>query len=126
MTVPWAVVRQMINRRGDAWEWTATVQQTAFDGSVSPVDLTSYGTFTAQARSSEDAATAVDIGIDVTNAASGVLVLSLSGAQTAGMVQPDTGGDLAYGFDVQATGGTLSPDTPMVGSLLIVKDYTHG
>lgn len=126
MADPRANLGSFTTVRGDAFELTVTVTQTASDGSVSPVDLTAYGSFTCQARSSQDALTAVDVSIDVSNAVSGVLVLSLTGSQTAGMSQPDSDGSIVYGFDVQADGSALSPDTPLEGSIVIVRDFTHG
>lgn len=106
---PWTVVR------GDAFTQTVTITAAG-----SPVNLTSYGTaWTAQARRDPDDTTAIPFTIDATNAATGVLVFTLSAATTASM------NNAVYYFDVQATGGTVSPQTPFRGTLLMFKDFTQ-
>lgn len=103
--------------RGDAWQ--LPINDTQSDG-VTPVDLTTIGTaFTSQARISPDAKTAIDITVDASRAAQGILLLSLDGTQTTAMNRS------TYVFDVQATGGPLSPLTLYKGSLEVTKDVTH-
>jgi hypothetical protein len=104
-------------RRGDAYQLPITDVQA--DG-VSPTNLTAYGSaWTAKLRTSFDATTAIDFTVDASNAATGHLVLSLTGAVTGAMLAKD------YVFDVQVTGGTQSPLTLYAGVLSIVKDVTH-
>lgn len=106
--------------RGDNFKWTVTITKTNVDGSTSPVDLTTYGTsWSGQLRGNPDYTTFVDWTIDATNASTGVLVLSLSSATTTTMLLP------VYYYDLQVTGGTVSPQTPFRGTLYVVKDVTH-
>jgi hypothetical protein len=103
--------------RGDAWLLPIVDD----DGGSPPVptNLTAYGSsWTCQARSSEDTDPPVTITVDASNAATGRLNLSMTGTITAGM-----SGE--YKFDVQVTGGTLSPLTMFRGRLRVTKDVTH-
>lgn len=106
---------------GEPLTWTVTIK----DGSGSPVDLTAYGTtWAADLRQSYSMQPAVVFAIDASGAASGVLVLSLTGTQTAAMAT-STGDHTMWFFDIQVTGGTVSPQFPFQGSLNIWKVYTH-
>lgn len=107
---PWTVVR------GDAFTQPVTINDT----SGNPVNLTSYGSsFASQLRGGPDYTTSVPFTVDATNAATGQLVMSLTAEQTASMNLP------VYYFDIQVTGGTVSPQTPAQGVLIVFKDYTQ-
>jgi hypothetical protein len=119
--------------RGAAHTYTVTVRKTNSDGSTSPVDLTTYGTtWSGQLRGEPGYAAGTAWHIDASSAATGVLVLSLTGAETAAMPSHATGrstdDDLAdtFGYDLEVTGGTVSPQIPFKGVLRLWKAYTHG
>lgn len=81
---------------GDGWSRTLTISQGG-----TPVDLTAgWSGWKAQWRPTAAARTAIDITIDTTDAASGVLRLSLTGAQTGSM-----GGDGVWDLQATPTGG---------------------
>lgn len=106
--------------RGDAFTWSVTITRDNGDGTTSPVDLTTYGTtWTGDLRGNPDYTTFVPWVIDASLASTGVLKLSLDGATTAAMPLG------VYGYDLQVTGGTVSPQTPFKGTLYVVKDDTH-
>lgn len=81
---------------GDGWSRTLTISQ-----SGTPVDLTDgWSGWKAQWRPTAGAQTVLDIDVDVTDAATGVLVLSLTGDQTGSM-----GGDGVWDLEATPTGG---------------------
>lgn len=105
--------------RGDPFVWQLTLQQA--NGSAQ--DLTPFGTtWAASLRTSIDAQTSVDFAVDVSALTSGIVKLSLTAVQTASMHR----GKAAYGFDVQASGGSISPFTVWRGSVNVDGEYTHG
>lgn len=87
----------------------------------SEFDMTILGsTWTCQARTAEDASTAINIAVDDTDAATGTLVLTLSAAQTAAMLSDH------YLFDVQVVDGAgriLTAYGP--GRIIVTKDVTR-
>jgi hypothetical protein len=104
--------------RGDAW--SKTLRFWADEVGGTPIDLTAFGTsFTAQVRYSATTASFTPFTVDDTDAATGVLVLSLTGDQTGALMNS------TYHFDVQATGGALSPRTIITGTLSVTKDVTQ-
>lgn len=95
--------------RGDD-EGRNKVTITLTDSDDAPVDLTAFGdTWTSQARTSARAADAIDLTVDVSEAADGVLEVRLPVADSA-----DLPGRLV--FDVQVTGGAISPLTVFAGT----------
>jgi hypothetical protein len=91
-----------------------------------PINLTAYGTsWAAMLRQSLSDGSPKSFAIDATNAASGVLILSLTGTQTAAM-NTDSDGTTNYNFDLQATGGAVTPQTPYKGRITIYGVNTHG
>jgi hypothetical protein len=90
------------------------------------MNLTAFGSaWTAMLRQSYSSVDVQSFAVDTTNAATGVLVLTLTAVQTAGMATAP--GDLTtWHFDLQATGGTVSPQTPFKGMVQVWRDYTHG
>lgn len=99
-----------------------TVNVTA-DGA--PVDLTTYGTaWGADLRQNSLQTPAVVFAVDSTNAATGTLVLSLTGAQTATLTI-SSGDSTQWLFDLQATGGAVSPQTPFRGQVTAWRPFTH-
>jgi hypothetical protein len=105
---PWTVVR------GDAFKQTVTITSGG-----SPVNLTTYGTtWAATARRQVDDSTTVPFTVDSTSASTGVLTFSLTASATAAL------NNSVYYFDVQVTGGTVTPQTPFRGTLIVFKDYT--
>lgn len=110
--------------RGDPLTITVTVK----DSAGNPVNLTTYGsTFASQIRTSIDAATVTaTFTVDATNAATGVLKLSLTGTQTAALKRTtDKGGNTSYGFDVQATDASGNNTTLVYGYLSVDGEWTH-
>ena len=102
--------------RGDGWRIPIT--DVATDGT--PTDLTGFGSgWSAQMRETADASTSVAFTVDATAAASGQLVLSLAGYATAALTRS------RYVFDVQATGGTITPLTVYRGAILVERDVTR-
>lgn len=111
---PWSVVR------GDAFTNTVTFRKTASDGTITTLDLTTFGTtWRAQLRGGPDYTTFVPFTINQTNAATGVLVFTLTSAQTASLALP------SYQFDLEVSGGSVSPQTPFRGTLTVYKDDTQ-
>ena len=107
--------------RGDALRFGVSMQA---GNPLADVDLFLFGTaWTAQARastSSGDAAVitfAVDITTGVVSGKLLTIYLSLTGAQTAAIPF----GEL--GFDIEASGGALSPITPFTGRLVVTGEY---
>jgi hypothetical protein len=87
--------------------------------------VTAFGsTWSAMARQSYSSALAQSFAVDSTNAATGLLVLTLTAAQTTAMA---TAGDVTtWHFDIQASGGTITPRTPFKGTVEVRRTYTHG
>lgn len=103
--------------RGDAWRMPIT--DYAADGTT-PTNLTGYGSaWAAQMRQTPDSPTAVTITVDATAAATGQLVLTLAAATTAELTAS------LYVFDVQATGGAVSPITVYRGTVVVTRDVTR-
>lgn len=89
------------------------------------VDLTAYGSsWASDLRQSVDVTTPVVFTIDSTGAATGTLVFSLTGTQTAAMTT-SPGDHTDWTFDVQASGGAVTPQTPFRGEVTVSKPYTH-
>lgn len=112
-------------RQGDQFQLPILGELDA-DGAL--VNLASYGNvWTSQIRRQSVSDTFVPFTVDQTNIAGGVdsdpaavqLLLSLTGVQTSTLLAG------SYVFDVQVTGGALSPLTPYSGSLNVVQDVTR-
>lgn len=83
------------------------------------VDLTGYGdTWTAQARRAAGSTTAIDLDVDATGAATGDLIVSVPDDTSAAL--PST-----LVFDVEATGGAISPLTVFKGKFDTEADVTR-
>lgn len=109
--------------RGDPFQHTQVFLRLQDDGTTQYEDMSVWGTWSAQLRYAEDGVTAiafsVALGSPTDSDVPAVLTFSLTAAQTAAMAL-DT-----YLFDVQATGGDTSPDTPFSGRLNVTKDVTR-
>ncbi len=105
--------------RGDSFSMPVRVFSDAEQ--TTPVDLTLFGSvFTAQLRTTFRAAVEVPFDVDDTDAATGVLVLSLTPAQTGAL---DRG---SYGFDAQAANADATVVTTLIaGKLAVSGDYTR-
>jgi hypothetical protein len=107
---------------GDPLTWTVTINGPTGAG----IDLTAYGTaWGAKARTSYLMELPVVFTVDYSAAATGVLKLSLTGTQTAGMTT-DSNDSTNWQFDLQATGGAVTPQTPFKGRLTVQRVNTHG
>jgi hypothetical protein len=107
---------------GDPLTWIITINGPTGTG----IDLTVYGTaWGAKARTSYLMEPPVVFTVDYSAAATGVLKLSLTGTQTAGMTT-DSNDSTNWQFDLQATGGTVTPQTPFKGRLTVQRVNTHG
>lgn len=106
--------------RGDPYQLTLSMFQS--DGTT-PQDLTGFGSawsshMRAAIGSSVIAATWT---VDVTHLTDGYVVLSLTDVQTAALRKGQS-----YGFDVQATGGTMTPFTVwQARSVAVDGEWTH-
>jgi hypothetical protein len=91
------------------------------NGDSGPVDIT--GTVAAQVKPSYDGATAAAFAVDLTNAASGVIKLSMSGVDTASLVN----NGMAYTgvWDCQWTASGAQPKTLVCGSVKCYPDVTE-
>lgn len=101
----------------------ATLRITVTDPASVPLDLT--GAVTAQIRTTPDAATAkADFAADLSLHASGVVLLSLTGIQTAALLN-GTGAPFKGVYDVQwrPTGG--QPITLVQGEVTCELDVTR-
>jgi hypothetical protein len=85
-----------------------------------PLPLT--GVVTAQVRPSRTSATAVDFGVDMTEAATGIVRLSLTGDQTASLA---SGGTFKGSWDVQWHAPGAEPRTILQGAVSCVLDVTR-
>lgn len=96
---------------------------TVTDPDGAPVDLT--GTVTAQVRDARaDAAAVQTFAIDLTSHATGVVYISLTGAQTAGLlVSPATSFDGFYDVQWSPAGG--QPITLVQGEVTCTLDVTR-
>jgi hypothetical protein len=123
-------------KAGDGFDWRAAVKTAlvafivAVAGRValwrSGTNLTPYGTsWAAMLRQSLTDGSPQSFALDSSAAATGVLVLSLTGTQTAAM-NTDSKGVTVWRFDLQASGGTVTPQTPFKGSVSVYGVYTHG
>lgn len=111
--------------QGDAFRWVLTFQSTSAGGAPLPVDLTAFGsTWTSNLRISPSQVPPLSFTIDASGAATGVLVLSLTGAQT-GTMATDPAAGTVWQFDLQVAGGSLSPYTPYKGLFTVYKVITH-
>jgi hypothetical protein len=92
----------------------------------SPMDLTTFGTsWSAMLRQSYSSVDVQSFAIDATSASTGLLKLTLTAAQTTSMATAP--GDLTtWHFDLQASGGAVSPQTPFKGAVQVWRDFTHG
>lgn len=91
----------------------------------SPVNLTTIGsTWSAHVRQSPSTTPPVVPTIDASGASTGTLVLSLNGAVTGAMATDPTD-PTVWHFDLQATGGTVTPQTPFKGTVQAWKVFTH-
>ena len=92
------------------------------------VNLTTYGTtWTADLRTDPTSSTSVPFTVDASAASTGTLVLSLTGTQTSTMATSltCTPAPTSWQFDLQASGGTVSPQTPFQGMVIAYPPYTH-
>lgn len=112
--------------RGDAWEGIQLLPELDANGNV--VELSTYGdTWTAQIRYAADAANPISLTVDQSNYDGSVdssptavrISFTLDAATTAAMAND------GYAFDIQVTGGSLSPYTYARGRLRVSKDITH-
>jgi hypothetical protein len=102
--------------RGDDFEWEIPLNNA--DGS--PCDMSGFGpAWAASMRVNMDDDEHVDFVVDPAHLADGYITLSLDSTQTAAL----TFGK--YGFDVQASGGAVSPFTVFTGVLPVDGDYTR-
>lgn len=110
-------------RAGDRFQ-----RELIFHDGGRPLDLTPW-TFTAQVRVRRSADTAAaSFTITTTNAATGVLVVTLSPAQTRNLNLPVNGRDTeSYVWDFQATRTTNTDDvrTWFVGTVTVGLDVTR-
>jgi len=89
------------------------------DVNEDPVDLSLFGDeWEAQARSSYATNEAIDLDIDDTGAATGDLIVSIPDADSVALPR-------ALVFDVQATGGGISPFTVFRGAFSTDPDVTR-
>lgn len=100
---------------GDDWSRTFT-----FTSGGSPVNLVSlgYSGWVAQWRPTAASTVSQTITVDASNAATGVLVLSMSGAETEAMGGPGV-------WDLQATLGGDVTVTALAGSFTWTQDVTR-
>jgi hypothetical protein len=106
---------------GDGAALRITVRNT--ESPPAPLDLT--GAVTAQIRHARpDAAPLVDFTVDAAEAASGVVVLHLTGAQTAALVN-GTGEAFKGVYDVQWTPEGSEPVTLVQGAVTCTLDVTR-
>lgn len=104
--------------RGDA-AGRNKVAITLVDNDDDPVDLTVFGdAWTSQARRTASSVTAIDLDVDDSDAADGVLVVSVPDEDSAALR-----GSLV--FDVQVTGGTIDPLTLFAGKFSVDADVTR-
>jgi hypothetical protein len=101
-------------------DWSWQIQNNGPTGS--PIDMTAFGTvWTSMARTNLAAADAVTITVDASQAATGLIVLSLTHAATAALAVT------LLHFDVfaAASGGT-PVNAVYTGELQVDGAYTHG
>lgn len=104
--------------RGDA-AGRNKVTITLKDSQDALVDLTVFGdTWTAQAREFIESTEAIELTVDDTNAADGVLEVSIPDDDSAAL-------PWALVFDVQATGGTVDPITVFKGAFATDGEVTR-
>jgi len=101
--------------RGDDYTMSLTFYSDA--AKTSPMNL-SGSTFAAQLRTSPDDTAHVDFSIDTTNAATGVLLLSLTHTQTAALGR-------LYAWDLQQTDGSGKVTTLIAGNAAVALDVTR-
>lgn len=101
---------------GDALSWTVQVNNP--DGTAT--DLTTIGSaWTSGLRqSASPPSPEIAFAVDASSAATGKLVLSLTGTVTATMCPSAVG---RWYFDLHVTGGAVSPQTPFRGALVVYK-----
>lgn len=105
---------------GDPLSITLTVLS-----SGSPVNLTTIGSsWASKLRQSVSQTPSISFTVDATNAATGVLVLSLAAATTTTMTT-DPGASTSWTFDLQCSGGTVTPQTMFEGNVVAWRPYTH-
>jgi hypothetical protein len=92
----------------------------------SGVDLTAFGTtWGSDLRQTTTQQTPVVFAVNSTAANTGTLVLSLTGTQTGSMATATGDQVSAWMYDLQVTGGTVTPQTPFRGDVMVFKPYTH-
>ena len=92
----------------------------------SGVNLTPYGTsWSSDLRQSTTQQIPVPFSVDSSAAATGTLKLSLTGAQTSSMATATGDAVSAWMYDLQASGGAVSPQTPFRGEVMVYKPYTY-
>lgn len=92
---------------------------------VSALNLATYGTgWAADLRRNPDDGFFISFDVDSSGAAGGVLVLSLTGDQTALLTDENLGNE--WGFDLCVTGGAVTPQYPFRGQIVGWEPYTHG
>lgn len=85
-----------------------------------PLPLSDFGpTWRSQVRTTYTGPLIAEFDVDVTDLATGRVELSLPGATTATLTEP------VYVYDVEVTGGTLSPLTIFLGSFIVEGDVTR-
>lgn len=104
---------------GDPVQWILPVQ---VNGSGASVDLTTLGTtWVADLRQGVGMTPEIAFTVDASGAATGQLILNLTGAQTLSMLSGQ--GPTHWFFNVQVTGGGVSPQTLMKGHLVVYGSY---
>jgi len=102
--------------RGDALR----IKFSLSDSDGNPVDLNTFGdTWASMFRSQATSSQHTDATVDTSHLADGYVIVSLTGDQTQALKQDQ------YGYDVQATGGPLSPITIWTGVVNVSGDFTR-
>jgi len=101
-----------------------SITLTSVDNNNNPYPLTGYATtWTSHLRPSPLGSPTINFTVDSSKAAQGILVLSLTGTITNTM-DLTTEGVANWYFDVQGTGGSVSPQTPFRGRVDVYQPYT--
>jgi hypothetical protein len=107
-------------KAGDGWSaaFRMTVQPDPDVDVTVPEDLSAYTDFASQWRASRPSTTAIDLTVDVTDVATGLIVVRATGAQTRAM-------GASGGFDIEAIGTDGEPRTFVEAKTRWSLDYTR-
>jgi len=113
-TTPFAVTA------GDGWSqgFRMTVQPDPEVEATEPEDLSAYTDWACHWRVTAAAATSIDLEVDATDAATGLIVIRATGAQTRAMGS-------SGGFDFEAIGTDGEPRTFVRAKTRWTLDYTR-